>query len=86
MKKFFRSSCIHNADGLAAFILVGLYLFIVWQLIMSGSLLAQILAVLVVLYFVITALIGAGIIMSGLARAMIAKKQKESAPTEVSAE
>lgn len=86
MKKFFRYTCVTNASGLAAFLMVAFDLFIIWQLIMSGSLFAQILAVILVLFFVITALIGAVIGFSDLARAMIAKKQKKSAPTKVSAE
>lgn len=86
MKKFFRDTCINNAGGLAAFAMVGVYLFIIWQLIMSGSLFAQILAVFLVLCFMITALIGAVFCVIDVSRAMIAKKQKKSAPTEVSAE
>lgn len=85
MKKFFRYSCVNNAGGLSAFILIGIYLFLVWRLIMSGSLFAQILAVAIVLYFVITALIGAVIILVDVIRKITAKK-KNSAPTEVSAD
>ena len=85
MKKFFRTTCIYNAGGLAAFAMVGIYLFIVWQLISSGSLIAQLLAVLWVIYFVCSAIAGVVILMIDIVRRIIAKKN-ESAPTEVSAE
>ena len=84
MKKFFRYSCVNNAGGLSAFILIAFYLFLIWQLIMSGSLFAQLLAVVIVLYFMITAVIGEVIILHDVIRKIIAKKKK-TAPTEVSA-
>ena len=74
-----------NASGLSAFILIAFYLFLIWQLIMSGNLFAQIFAVLIVLYFVITALIGAVLVLLDVIHKVTAKK-KNSAPTEVSAE
>lgn len=84
MKKFFRTICIYNAGGISAFAMVGIYLFIVWQLISSGSLIAQLLAVLWVIYFVCSSIAGAVMIMIQVVRHLTAKKK--SAPTEVSAE
>ena len=86
MKKFFRDSCVVNASGISAFILISIYLFIVWQLISSGSAIAQILAVAWVLWFVCSALIGFVIVLVDLIRRIVAKVKNESAPTEVSAD
>lgn len=84
MKKFFRHVCVCNASGIAAFILVCIFLFAAWQLISSGSLLVQILVAMCVLYFVCTAIVGFVIALGDWIRGIIAKKK--SAPTEVSAE
>ena len=86
MKKFFRDSCIYNAGGIAAFAMVSIYLFIVWRLISSGSLIAQILAVAWVLYFVCSAIAGAVILLVDVIRRILAKVKNKSAPTEVSAD
>ena len=84
MKKFFRHVCVCNAGGIAAFILVCIFLFVAWQLISSGSLLVQILVAMCVLYFVCTAIVGFVIALVDWICRIIAKKK--SAPTDVSAE
>ena len=75
MKKFFRDTCIYNAGGLAAFLMVGIYLFIVWKLIMSGFLIAQILAVVWVVYFICSAIAGFVILIVEVIRRILAKKK-----------
>ena len=85
MKKFFRDTCVYNAGGLSAFVMVSLYLLFVWRLISSGALIAQILAVVWMIYFVCSAIAGMVIILVDVIRRLIARK-KDSAPTEVSAD
>ena len=84
MKKFFRDTAVYNAGGIAAFAMISIYLFIVWQLICSGSLIAQIAAVLWVIYFVCSAIAGVVIVVIDVIRRIVVKKK--SAPTEVSAD
>lgn len=71
MKKFFRNDCLVNASGIAAFVLISLYLLLVWMVMRSGFFLLQLLAVLSLLYFLFSGFVGFVIAIVALIRKLV---------------